>query len=78
MQETTGDAPAARERHCAAYDAAAHRLIVFGGRGADRRRLNDVHCLDLGTWAWKRVLTDGTGAAPGLTRRSRADRRWAV
>lgn len=66
MQETTGDAPAARERHCAAYDAAAHRLIVFGGRGADRRRLNDVHCLDLGTWAWKRVLTDGTGAPPDL------------
>ena len=63
-QETTGDAPMARDGHCAAYDAAAHRLVVFGGRGADRRRLNDVHHLDLSTWVWKRVITDGTGMLP--------------
>ena len=43
-----GDAPTARDGHCAAYDAAAHRLVVFGGRGTDRRRLNDVHHLDPG------------------------------
>ena len=54
----------ARDGHCAAYDAAAHRLVVFGGRGADRRRLNDVHHLDLSTWVWKRVITDGTGMLP--------------
>ena len=54
----------ARDGHCAAYDAAAHRLVVFGGRGADRRRLNDVHHLDLSTWVWKRVITDGTGVLP--------------
>ena len=60
-QATSGDTPAARDGHCAAYDAHAHRLVVFGGRGADRRRLNDVHHLDLATWAWKRVITDGVG-----------------
>ncbi len=64
-QATSGDTPAARDGHCAAYDAPAHRLVVFGGRGADRRRLNDVHHLDLATWAWKRVITDGVGGCSG-------------
>lgn len=54
----------ARDGHCAAYDPLKHRLVVFGGRGADRRRLNDVHHLDLTTWSWKRVITDGTGMLP--------------
>ena len=35
------------------------RLVVFGGRGADKKRLNDVHFLDVTTWAWHRPTTDG-------------------
>lgn len=40
------------------------RLIVFGGRGADRKRLNDVHFLDIATWTWHRPITDGTPPTP--------------
>ena len=37
---------------------------MFGGRGADRKRLNDVHFLDVATWTWHRPTTDGTPPAP--------------
>jgi hypothetical protein len=28
------------------------RLIVFGGRKQNKRRLNDIYFLDLATWTW--------------------------
>lgn len=45
-------------------EAVVRRLIIFGGRGADRKRLNDVHFLDIATWTWHRPNTDGTPPAP--------------
>ena len=42
------------------------RLIIFGGRSADRKRLNDVHFLDIATWTWHRPNTDGTPPTPRL------------
>ncbi len=42
------------------------RLVVFGGRGADRKRLNDVHFLDVKTWTWHRPTTDGMPPTPRL------------
>ena len=42
------------------------RLVVFGGRGADRKRLNDVHFLDVKTWTWHRPTTDGMPPIPRL------------
>ena len=42
------------------------RLVVFGGRAADRKRLNDVHFLDVATWTWHRPTTDGTAPTPRL------------
>ena len=42
----------------------AFRLVVFGGRGADRKRLNDVHFLDVATWTWHRPTTDGMPPTP--------------
>lgn len=42
------------------------RLVVFGGRGADRKRLNDVHFLDVSTWTWHRPTTDGMPPTPRL------------
>ena len=42
------------------------RLVVFGGRGADRKRLNDVHFLDVTTWTWHRPTTDGIPPTPRL------------
>ena len=40
--------------------------MLFGGRGADRRRLNDVHFLDVATWTWHRPTTDGMPPTPRL------------
>jgi hypothetical protein len=34
------------------YDEENNRLIVFGGRTAERKRLNDIHFLDLETFTW--------------------------
>ena len=42
LQPTRGERPCARHGHAAAYDAEGRRLVVFGGRGADKRRLGDV------------------------------------
>ena len=42
----------------------ACRLIMFGGRNQEGRRLNDVWALDLGTWVWSRMPTMGAVPAP--------------
>ena len=42
--------------------AGAHlpcRLVLFGGRNQEGRRLNDVWSLDTAAWAWERVPTIG-------------------
>eukprot|EP00983_Pelagomonas_calceolata_P060058 1146208-Pelagomonas_calceolata.AAC.8 len=41
-----------RYNHCALYDPENKRLVVFGGRNAERKRLNDVHFLDIATFTW--------------------------
>lgn len=45
--------------HTAIFDTDNNRLVVFGGRTADRKRLNDVWFLDLDKWSWHRPATDG-------------------
>ena len=39
-----------RFNHSAVYDEDNHRLVIFGGRSAERKRLNDVWFLDLEKW----------------------------
>ena len=39
-----------RFNHCSVYDEENHRLVIFGGRNAERKRLNDVWFLDLDKW----------------------------
>jgi hypothetical protein len=46
--------------HAACYDEENNRLVVFGGRTAERKRLNDVYFLDLDTWTWFKWVM-GTG-----------------
>lgn len=57
-----GEAPAPRTNATAIYDAANHRMIVFGGRGTSGD-FNDVWVFDLTTNTWAN-LTPATGAAP--------------
>lgn len=63
----TGDVPTPRANHVAWFDDEEKRLYVFGGRGADRRRNNDFHMLDVATMTWKAV-----GAANPPSPRDRA------
>ena len=36
----------------AIFDGENNRLVIFGGRTAERKRLNDVYYLDLETFTW--------------------------
>ena len=41
------------------YDEDNHRLVVFGGRTAERKRLNDIWFLDLDKWwVWDEVWNE--------------------
>jgi len=64
LQPTKGERPSPRYNHAAVFDSDNNRLIIFGGRAADRKRLNDVWFLDLETWTWHRPATDGTPPTP--------------
>lgn len=39
--------------HCAVFDEENNRLIIFGGRTAERKRLNDIYFLDLDSFTWR-------------------------
>lgn len=53
-----------RYNHSACFDPDNNRLIIFGGRTAERKRLNDVWFLDLDTFQWHRPNTDGSPPTP--------------
>ncbi|KAG2491059.1 hypothetical protein HYH03_010505 [Edaphochlamys debaryana] len=63
-QPCKGDKPPPRYNHAACYDEENNRLIIFGGRTAERKRLNDVAFLDLDTWTWYKPSTEGTAPSP--------------
>ncbi|KAF0706016.1 hypothetical protein As57867_006830, partial [Aphanomyces stellatus] len=44
-----------------------HRMLIFGGYGGNgygRTDFNDVHALDLRTWKWEEILTEGEKPEP--------------
>jgi hypothetical protein len=41
-----------RYNHCAVFDPDNNRLIVYGGRNVERKRLNDIYFLELDTFTW--------------------------
>eukprot|EP00959_Pyramimonas_sp_CCMP1952_P246717 5156568-Pyramimonas_sp.AAC.1 len=57
--EQHGTVPSPRDGHCAAYDDVRKQLIIFGGRDAQKRRMNDLYVLDCKTITWKRPTMDG-------------------
>lgn len=46
------------------FDEENNRLIIFGGRSAERKRLNDIFFLDLETFTWYRPACEGTAPTP--------------
>eukprot|EP00898_Chlorokybus_atmophyticus_P005213 jgi/Chlat1/5693/Chrsp38S05540 len=61
---TSGAIPPARDGHAAAHDPDTNRLYVFGGRSNERKRLNDLHYLDLKTRIWHKPGLEGLGPTP--------------
>ena len=59
-----GDKPCPRYNHTAVYDEDNQRLVIFGGRNGERKRLNDVYCLDLESFTWSKRSVDGTAPSP--------------
>ncbi|KAL6761433.1 hypothetical protein V8C86DRAFT_3131553 [Haematococcus lacustris] len=64
LQPCKGDKPPPRYNHCAVFDMENNRLIVFGGRTAERKRLNDIYFLDLESFTWYRPSIEGTPPSP--------------
>ena len=50
-----GDVPPPRDNHACWFDEVEKRFFVFGGRGDNRRRCNDLRFLDATTKVWKQV-----------------------
>lgn len=63
-QTCKGDRPSGRYNHTAVWDEENNRLVVFGGRTAERKRLNDVFFLDLESWTWAKPAPEGTAPTP--------------
>ena len=64
VQPTRGDRPSARHGHVTIYDPDHHCLLVFGGRAADGKRLNDVFVLDLDSFCWSKPGCSGQAPSP--------------
>lgn len=61
-QDTHGPAPLPGHGHTATLLGATHKkskLVVFGGQGEDNDMLGETHILELGTWTWRHVQTNG-------------------
>ncbi|GIL93808.1 hypothetical protein Vretimale_187 [Volvox reticuliferus] len=63
-QPCKGEKPPPRYNHAACYDEENNRLVIFGGRTAERKRLNDVAFLDMDTWTWYKPSTEGAAPSP--------------
>ncbi len=46
------------------YDPPHHRVLVFGGRLASGKRVNDVYSLHVGRWEWSKVVVHNSGPMP--------------
>ena len=59
-----GDRPSERDGHAAVYDRASKRLLIFGGRNAEKKRLNDLWAYDTVADKWTQLSPDGDKPAP--------------
>ncbi|XP_052189359.1 acyl-CoA-binding domain-containing protein 4 [Diospyros lotus] len=62
LMEAKGDIPVARSGHTVVR--ASSVLILFGGEGAKRRKLNDLHMFDLKSLTWLPLHCTGPGPSP--------------
>jgi N-acetylneuraminic acid mutarotase len=58
-ENATGERPSARDGAAGMYDEEGGRLLIFGGRNVERKRLNDLHSYTLSTNSWAKLVVDG-------------------
>jgi len=66
LLDPSGIIPPARQAHCAIYDPAAHRMIIYAGSNWYVPIMNDVWSLDLtyGSEAWQQLFPSGQQPVP--------------
>ena len=52
-------APRERDGHAAVFDAARRRLLIFGGKSKEKKRLDDLYAYDLDEDRWMPLSPDG-------------------
>jgi len=58
------DSPTAGEDMALAYDAARHRLLLYGGKGDDDVNRNELWSFDLAAGRWQQIRADGPQPPP--------------
>ena len=64
-------APRERDGHAAVFDAARRRLLIFGGKSKEKKRLDDLYAYDLDEDRWMPLSPDGR--RPDARARGRED-----
>ena len=62
-----GNLPTPRE-HAALVPANSNSLLLFGGHGSGQR-FNDLHYLDMESYAWQQPTIGGSGPSPRQVRK---------
>ena len=61
---TTGNIPSQRSNCSMSYDRSNHRIILFGGGGANKKRFNSINILDWESKEWMEIMPKPNEAAP--------------
>ena len=62
--QPSGERPIERDGHCAVFDPVRKRLLVFGGRSIQKKRLNDLYSYDMVSNTWSKMAPEGNLPAP--------------
>src|SRR5262245_28920965 len=61
---TGRDSPNAGEDGALAYDAARHRLLMYGGKGDNDVNVSELWCFEFGTGKWSQLRSEGQQPPP--------------
>lgn len=62
--ETTGDVPSNRSNCTMSYDPDNHRIVLFGGGSANKKRFNSINILNWNTKEWIEIAPKANESAP--------------
>jgi hypothetical protein len=62
--QPNGERPIERDGHCTVFDPVRKRLLVFGGRSIQKKRLNDLFLYDMVSNTWTKMAPEGNLPLP--------------